>query len=97
MERFMPSSGAFCATVFAPITFPPSNVLVFRQNSQDKLQLIAKGIVLDTNPDRIILKRVRLSGHPFKVNKRTAVVRYMFFNRGFSSIFKNIFKFFRRH
>uniref|UniRef100_A0A1I8C088 Pre-rRNA-processing protein TSR1 homolog n=1 Tax=Meloidogyne hapla TaxID=6305 RepID=A0A1I8C088_MELHA len=81
MERFMPSSGAFCATVFAPITFPPSNVLVFRQCSPEKLQLIAKGIVLDSNPDRIILKRVRLSGHPFKVNKRTAVVRYMFFNR----------------
>nr|CAD2203053.1 unnamed protein product [Meloidogyne enterolobii] len=77
----MPSSGAFCATVFAPITFPPSNVLVFRQCSPEKLQLIAKGIVLDSNPDRIILKRVRLSGHPFKVNKRTAVVRYMFFNR----------------
>jgi len=98
MERFMPSSGAFCATVFAPITFPPSNVLVFRQCSPEKLQLIAKGIVLDSNPDRIILKRVRLSGHPFKVNKRTAVVRYMFFNRGLFFIYFIIyFLFFRRY
>lgn len=94
----MPSSGAFCATVFAPITFPPSNVLVFRQCSPEKLQLIAKGIVLDSNPDRIILKRVRLSGHPFKVNKRTAVVRYMFFNRGLFFIYFIIyFLFFRRY
>jgi len=80
MERFMPNKGAFCATFYAPITFPPSTVLVFRR-SQEKLQLIASGVVLDMNPDRIILKRVVLSGHPFKVNKRTAVIRYMFFNK----------------
>ena len=27
------------------------------------------------------MKRAILSGHPFKVNKRSAVIRYMFFNR----------------
>ena len=78
----MPTSGAFCATTFAPIIFPPVNVAVFRQNSADALELVAHGIVLDSNPDRIVLKRAVLSGHPCKVNKRSAVVRYMFFNRG---------------
>lgn len=82
MEQFMPSEGVFCATIFAPITFPPSTVLVFNCDQKGTLNFIASGNVLDVNPDRIIVKRVVLSGHPFKVNKRLAVVRYMFFNKG---------------
>lgn len=38
------------------------------------------------NPDttRVIAKRIILTGHPFKVHKKTATVRYMFFNSGAS-------------
>ncbi|VDM38950.1 unnamed protein product [Toxocara canis] len=81
MERFMPSEGAFVASVFAPIMFPPAPVLVFREDAKRHQHLVASGGVLDVNPDRIILKRVVLSGHPFKILRRHAVVRYMFFNR----------------
>ncbi|VDM19653.1 unnamed protein product [Wuchereria bancrofti] len=81
MERFMPNDGAFVASVFAPIIFAPVPVLVYRLDRRGNQQLVATGGVLNVNPDRIILKRIVLSGHPFKINRRSVVVRYMFFNR----------------
>ncbi|VBB29208.1 unnamed protein product [Acanthocheilonema viteae] len=81
MERFMPNDGGFVASVFAPIMFPPTSVLVYRLDNRGNEQLVATGGVLNISPDRIVLKRVVLSGHPFKINRRSVVVRYMFFNR----------------
>lgn len=78
----MPTEGPFCATMFAPIIFPPCPVLVFRKDAKGRMHIVASGAVLDLNPDRVILKRIVLSGHPFKVNRRQAVVRYMFFTKG---------------
>uniref|UniRef100_A0A914WYA7 Pre-rRNA-processing protein TSR1 homolog n=1 Tax=Plectus sambesii TaxID=2011161 RepID=A0A914WYA7_9BILA len=81
MERYLPAEGVVVASVYAPIIFPPSSVLVFREDKRGRHQLVATGAVLDLNPDRVVVKRIVLSGHPFKINKRHAVVRYMFFNR----------------
>ncbi|KAJ8301575.1 hypothetical protein KUTeg_020562 [Tegillarca granosa] len=80
-ERFLQHDSVTIATVFAPITFPPSSVLVFKEGMDGNHELVATGTLLSVNPDRIVVKRIVLSGYPFKINKKSAVVRYMFFNR----------------
>uniref|UniRef100_A0A8B9R7Z5 Pre-rRNA-processing protein TSR1 homolog n=1 Tax=Anas platyrhynchos TaxID=8839 RepID=A0A8B9R7Z5_ANAPL len=82
LERFLRPDAALVVTVYAPITFPPASVLLFKQRSNGMQDLIATGSLLAVDPDRIIIKRLVLSGHPFKIFTKTAVVRYMFFNRG---------------
>ena len=60
-----------------PIHYPPSPTLIFKKNEDTgKLDLVATGNITSCNPDRIVLKRIRLAGHPFKINKRSATVRY---------------------
>lgn len=44
--------------------------------------LVATGTLYRVQPQRVICKRIILSGHPFKINRKSAVIRYMFFNRG---------------
>ncbi|XP_018412654.1 PREDICTED: pre-rRNA-processing protein TSR1 homolog isoform X2 [Nanorana parkeri] len=80
-ERFLHSDASVVATLYAPITFPPASVLMFKQRNNGMHDLIATGSLLTVDPDRTIIKRIVLSGHPFKIMKKTAVVRYMFFNR----------------
>ncbi|XP_073951741.1 tsr1 ribosome assembly factor [Choristoneura fumiferana] len=80
-ERFFQPGSTCVATFYAPIQFSPSTVLCFKEKKSTKLQLVASGVLLSCNPDRLIVKRIVLSGHPYKVNKRSAVIRFMFFNR----------------
>uniref|UniRef100_A0A3Q2X8U9 Pre-rRNA-processing protein TSR1 homolog n=1 Tax=Hippocampus comes TaxID=109280 RepID=A0A3Q2X8U9_HIPCM len=81
MERFLRPDAPAVVSVYAPITFPPTGVLLFKQRDDGVQDLVATGSLLSCNPQRIALKRIVLSGHPFKINRRSAVVRYMFFKR----------------
>ncbi|CAK6966670.1 pre-rRNA-processing protein TSR1 homolog [Scomber scombrus] len=81
MERFLRPDAPTVVSVYAPITFPPTGVLLFKQRNDDIQDLVATGSLLSCDPQRVVLKRIVLSGHPFKINRRSAVVRYMFFNR----------------
>ncbi|XP_052893225.1 pre-rRNA-processing protein TSR1 homolog [Anopheles moucheti] len=79
-ERYFRTGMTVVATFFAPIQFPPSPILCFRENPDTSLSMVASGSLLSCNPDRVVLKRVVLSGHPFKINRESATIRFMFFN-----------------
>ncbi|XP_014487842.1 PREDICTED: pre-rRNA-processing protein TSR1 homolog [Dinoponera quadriceps] len=80
-ERYFHPDSTIVASMYAPIIFPPCPTLCYIEDKNGKLELIATGSVLSCNPDRIVVKRAVLSGHPYKVNKKSAVVRFMFFYR----------------
>ncbi|EFA86063.1 hypothetical protein PPL_01299 [Heterostelium album PN500] len=66
------------ATIFAPITFPPAPLLVFRDSSCE--QLVATGHLLSVNPDRIICKRIILTGRIAKaLSRKFVTIRDMFY------------------
>jgi pre-rRNA-processing protein TSR1 len=73
-ERFMPQQGSFfAASIFGPVTYTPTPVLVFRGD-----ELIATGSMMNADADRIVVKRIVLTGFPVRVQKRYATVKYMF-------------------
>ena len=89
-------TGAAVGSVYAPVTFGGANVpvVLLRMRSEGQEfgydddgvsaeqtpHLVGAGSVLDIAPTRIITKRIILSGHPYKVHKKTATIRFMFFN-----------------
>ncbi|VEL10680.1 unnamed protein product [Protopolystoma xenopodis] len=92
MERFFSAtSQATVASIYAPVMYAPQHVLQFRirvnEDDDDEEtinqpylgELVATGSLLTVDPSRPIIKRILLSGHPFKINKRSVVTRFMFF------------------
>lgn len=84
-ERFMPVEGAFFAcTMFGTVTYCPCPVLLFRESKEvgegKKRDLLAHGSMIGADADRIVLKRIVLTGYPTRVHKRHATVKYMFYN-----------------
>ncbi|CCF50148.1 hypothetical protein NDA14_002566 [Ustilago hordei] len=91
-----PGVSASVATIYGPITFGGSTApaVLLRSRSLDgefgydqrgvsasqMPHLVAFGNLIDAGPTRINVKRILLSGHPYKVHKKTATVRFMFFN-----------------
>ena len=61
-ERYFQPGSTVVASVYAPIHFPPAPVLVFKEASDGQLRFVATGTLLHANPDRMIIKRIRLSG-----------------------------------
>ncbi|EDV39958.1 uncharacterized protein Dana_GF10278 [Drosophila ananassae] len=89
-ERYFRPYETVCATFYAPIQFPPAAILAFKVNPDSTLALVARGRLLSCNPDRIVLKRVVLSGHPMRINRKSATIRYMFFYKEDVEYFKPV-------
>jgi len=86
-EKFLQGGRNSSATIFGPITFPTVPLLVFKPDTN---QLVATGSLTSVDPDRIILKRIILTGYPLKIHKKTAVIREMFYNPQDISWFKPV-------
>lgn len=80
-DRFLRHGGAVVATTYGPVIFGKQSCILLKETEGDVTELVAMGSFLSADPTRIVAKRIILTGHPFKVHRKTATVRYMFFNR----------------
>jgi pre-rRNA-processing protein TSR1 len=76
-ERFFHTKRTSVASIYGPIMFPPQPVLIFRGST-----FVGSGSLSQVDPNRIVLKRISLTGCAFKIHKRTTVVREMFYDPG---------------
>lgn len=63
--------------------YTPAPASIYRINDFTNIRepiSILEGTLVKCDPMHIIMKRVILTGYPYKTNRRRAVVRYMFFN-----------------
>lgn len=97
-ERYLRPGTTSAATIFAPITFGGSGApaVLLRERADEGERgydqrgvgarqmphLVGTGSLVDVGPTRINAKRIILTGHPFKVHKKTATIRFMFFKPG---------------
>ena len=77
------------ASTFGPISYLPSPVLIFKQTDAGR-QLVASGTLTSIDPDRIVLKKVVLTGIPIRVKKKHAVVKHLFYNPMVSILIQNL-------
>lgn len=81
MERFLHAGRFSIASVYAPISFPPLPLIVLKSRGDSSPPVLAAvGSLKSIDPDKIILKKIILTGYPQRVSKSKAAVRYMFHN-----------------
>ncbi|KAK9768429.1 ribosome biogenesis protein tsr1, variant 2 [Basidiobolus ranarum] len=79
-ERYLQQDLTSVATLYGPIQFGNVPAIFYKEQAGQDPIIVATGSFLNPDPSRIIAKRIILTGYPFKVHKRTAVIRYMFLN-----------------
>ncbi|KUI67288.1 Ribosome biogenesis protein tsr1 [Cytospora mali] len=89
--RYLHPGQSAVATFMAPVTWGAVPALFFRRSKADEerdeddpdlpLTLVGTGTALPPSTNRVVAKRVVLTGHPYHIHKRIVTIRYMFFNR----------------
>ncbi|KAF2737527.1 DUF663-domain-containing protein [Polyplosphaeria fusca] len=88
-DRYLHPGRSAIASFIGPLTWGNVPVLYFQRSAATidnvqpmpgPLKLMATGTSLPPSLNRIIAKRIILTGHPLKINKKVVTVRYMFFN-----------------
>ena len=82
-HRFLHPGRTAIASVVAPLTWGAVPILYFEREAAAAgggLRFIGTGTALPPAQNRVVAKRIVLTGHPFKIHKRLVTVRYMFFN-----------------
>ncbi len=63
MERFMQPGASFVGSIYAPISYPPLPLLAFTVvPGSPHVTLAAAGALRSVDPDRLIIKKIVLSG-----------------------------------
>ena len=63
MERFLHHGRFSVASVYAPICFPPLPLIVLKNRDGEQPAIAAVGSLKSVDPDRIILKKIVLTGY----------------------------------
>ncbi|GAA5809732.1 hypothetical protein MFLAVUS_003145 [Mucor flavus] len=80
-ERFQKLGRSYVATIYGPVVFGKTPVMLYKETDNvNEPILVSSGTFMNVDVKRIIAKRIILSGHPYKIHKRSAVIRFMFFN-----------------
>ncbi|EGX97097.1 pre-rRNA processing protein Tsr1, putative [Cordyceps militaris CM01] len=90
--RYLHPGGSAIATFMGPVTWGAVPVLFFKRTTTEPgtdplegdgpgLALIGTGTALPPSTNRVVAKRILLTGHPYHINKKIVTIRYMFFNR----------------
>lgn len=89
--RYLHPGQSAVATFTGPVTWGAVPALFYRRSkpgekkAEDEpdlpLTLIGTGTAIPPSTNRVIAKRVILTGHPYHIHKRIVTIRYMFFNR----------------
>jgi pre-rRNA-processing protein TSR1 len=80
-QRYLHPGRTAIASFIAPLTWGSVPALFFQHNPQtNSLKLIGTGTSLPPSHNRVIAKRIVLTGAPYKIHKKVVTVRYMFFN-----------------
>ncbi|KAI0373939.1 ribosome biogenesis protein tsr1 [Pilatotrama ljubarskyi] len=90
-ERYLRHGVTAVATIYGPVVYGKQPCTLLRETEDPQApELVAMGSFLNPDTTRIIAKRIILTGHPFKIHKKTATIRYMFFNAEDVEYFKPI-------